>query len=130
MSAHKIMLIEKIHRTIQAMRNAKASGNTEWVERYGDALDAMESDLPRGSGIDRGTRLDLERCRDNRVVFDVSFHHMDDNGYYDGWTDHKIVVTPEFGGFDIRITGRDRNGIKDYLRDVYAHALGEEVTSY
>ena len=44
------------------------------------------------------------------------FHHMNDGGFYDGWTEHSVVVTPSLVyGFDTRITGRDRNDIKNYI---------------
>jgi hypothetical protein len=52
---------------------------------------------------------------------------MNDAGYYDGWTDHIVIVSPSFDGIDIKISGRNRNDIKDYLHDVFHAALTEEV---
>lgn len=90
----------------------------------------MEAALPSGSGIDRGTIIDRERSRPDRIVLVCSFHHMNEHGYYDGWTDHEVIVRPSLAwGFTLRVTGRDRNGIKDYLHDVYMHALREEASS-
>jgi len=55
---------------------------------------------------------------------------MNENGYYDGWTDHVIHVTPSLTqGFSLRITGTNRNGIKDYLVDIYGTWLDEEVNA-
>jgi hypothetical protein len=48
---------------------------------------------------------------------------MDDGGGYDGWTEHTITVTPSFRGFDLTISGRDRNDIKDYLHQTFDHVL-------
>lgn len=49
-----------------------------------------------------------------------------ENGMYDGWTQHSIIVRPSFvHGLDITITGKDRNQIKEYLHDVYFSALTE-----
>jgi hypothetical protein len=53
---------------------------------------------------------------------------MNDGGFYDGWTEHTITVTPSFiGSMNIKISGRDRNQIKDYLHDVFSTALTEEI---
>lgn len=47
---------------------------------------------------------------------------------YDGWTDHTVIVTPSLrSGFDIRITGRDRNQTKEYLYEVFDSALREVI---
>ena len=52
---------------------------------------------------------------------------MNENGMYDGWTEHKIVITPDLlHGFNLSIGGRNRNEIKDYLHEVYSAALAEE----
>lgn len=75
--------------------------------------------LPSGSGLDNGVRIDLERSKPNKIVFHTEFHHLNENGYYDGWTTHRIVVTPNFGRFNLKITGRNRNQIKDYLYDLF-----------
>jgi hypothetical protein len=61
-------------------------------------------------------------------VIDTSFHHMNENGMYDGWTDHQIIITPSFiSGFDIRVTGRNMKGIKEYLIDLFHYVLSKEV---
>lgn len=81
--------------------------------------------MPSGSGIDSGTKM-LE-SRTDRIVFQADFHHMNEHGSYDGWTEHTVVVTPAFTGPHIRITGRDRNQIKDYLADLYDGALAQPI---
>jgi hypothetical protein len=53
---------------------------------------------------------------------------MTEGGMYDGWTEHTVVVTPSLAfGINIRITGRNRNDIKDYLHDVFHEALTKGV---
>jgi hypothetical protein len=86
--------------------------------------------LPSGSGIDSGTKLDLNASHAEKLVFDIAYHHMNDGGFYDGWTQHRIVVTPSFTGINLRISGRDRNDIKDYLYQTYDYALKQDVTYY
>ena len=64
-------------------------------------------------------------------MFRVDFHHMDDNGYYDGWTEHVVTVKPSLC-FDIEISvsGRNRNGIKEYILDTFHHLLIILVDEY
>ena len=44
---------------------------------------------------------------------------MNEYGAYVGWTEHDVIVTPAFDGFNLRVTGRDRNQIKEYIGDVF-----------
>ena len=83
----------------------------------------VKEHLPRGSGVDCGTTIVWSKTDRSKITFEVSFHHMDEHGGYDGWTEHLVIVTPEFDGINIRVTGRDRNGIKEYLADLYHDAL-------
>lgn len=48
---------------------------------------------------------------------------MDEHGGYDGWTKHKIKITPTFSGFDIYINGKNRDNIKDYLHDIFSQFI-------
>lgn len=107
-----------------------------WMIRKGEGVrgagvyehlhDYVKKHGPSGSGIDRGVVFS-SFSTPLRLVFDVDFHHMDEHGSYDGWTSHKVIVTPTFGGFDVRVTGSNRNQIKDYLGDTFHHWLGEVV---
>ena len=106
-------------RTVQAIKNCIQSGNTEWEQKHQERLDSMCANLPSGSGFDSGTKFLPEKSNPQKLVFSTSFHHMDDNGYYDGWTDHTITITPEFGSFRVSISGRNRRRIKDYIFDVF-----------
>lgn len=83
--------------------------------------------MPSGSGVDSGTQLDLNKSEAQKLVFTTAFHHMNDHGTYDGWTEHQVTVTPVFGGVKIEISGRDRNQIKEYLHDIFAEALEKKV---
>jgi hypothetical protein len=83
-------------------------------------METICKELPSGSGLDAGVEFDLQASRPNRLVFETSYHHMDEHGSYDGWTDHSIIVTPSLTrGFELRITGKNRNQIKEYLYDLF-----------
>lgn len=109
----------------QAIASAISAMPREWAE---ERLDLIEREyLPSGSGIDAGCKILVEESHKDRIVIQTEFHHMNEVGYYDGWTQHKIIVTPSLiYGFDLRITGRDRNGIKEYLAQLFSHALEQE----
>jgi hypothetical protein len=88
---------------------------------------AMES-APSGAGVDTGIRFLEDESKENRLVFAFGFHHMNENGIYDGWTEHKAIVTPSLAfGFDVRITGPDRNWIKEYLAETFHYWLDSEA---
>lgn len=96
-----------------------------------DVLDGIEklvkNKFPSGAGFDAGTKLDLGRSTGEKLVFTTSFHHMDEHGGYDGWTEHTITVKPSMQfDFDLKVSGRDRNGIKDYIAEQFDYTLGEE----
>ena len=123
-------LYQHIARCLTAQENCRKTGNTEWLSRRGAIANHLVAVyMPSGSGIDSGTKLDFDRSKPNRLVFTASYHHMNDGGMYDGWTDHDIIVTPDLSfGFVLRITGVDRDQIKDYLGDMFAEALRQDIT--
>lgn len=92
-------------------------------EYKGQALDSIrgfEGMLPHGSGFDAGCSVDMQKSTPQRIVIDTSFHHMDENGYYDGWTEHQVIITPcLMFGFVLKVTGRNRNQIKEYIADSF-----------
>ena len=77
---------------------------------------------PSGSGLDNGT--ELVKATPGRIVLDADYHPMDEDGVYKTWAYYSVIATSEFGGINVRVTGRDRNGhTKEYLGDVYHHWL-------
>lgn len=104
-----------------AMANCEESGNAEWLEKHrARAEEIVRNTAPSGSGIDCGTTLDFERSDSKKLVFMCSFHHMDEHGSYDGWSNHEIVVKPSLAfGIDVAVKGQNRNDVKDYLHEVY-----------
>jgi hypothetical protein len=93
-----------------------------------EELDSLVREfMPSGSGFDSGTQLDKDACSEDKIVFITAFHHMGENGYYDGWTQHKVIVTPSFNGFNVRVTGLNRNDIKDYIGDHFYDCLNSRI---
>jgi hypothetical protein len=103
----------------------------EWFERHRATAEALTREfMPSGSGFDIGTSLYLDESTGEKLVFAVSFHHMDSCGSYDGWTDHKVTVRPSLiHGFTVSVSGRDRNQIKDLIAESFHIALSSELST-
>jgi hypothetical protein len=113
---------------VQARLDCIASGNTEWRMRHEATIQRVACDfLPSGSGFDNGTTVDLERSTGDKLVLLTAFHHMDQSGGYAGWTEHIVTVTPSFDGVTVRVSGRNRNGIKDYIAETFGYDLDVEI---
>ena len=130
MSTQHRTILRAFSESLQAMRNCEKSGNAEWHGRWLDYIAKLQSELPHGGGLDGKVEFVREKCNATRVVIFAEFHHMDSNGYYDGWTDHEIIVTATHCGLCIDVTGRDRNGIKDYLAELFYDALTRPVPEF
>lgn len=115
-------LVNAIHTAIMAMNTCNANNNP-YAETWLEKLGQYETALSHGSGIDNGTSIDIEKTTKNRIILHTAFHHMDENGFYDGWTYHDIIVAPTFDGIDITVTGKNRNDIKTYLTDIFYESL-------
>lgn len=93
----------------------------------------MYNHAPSGSGINRGTKINWEVSGNpaqagQAVVLDTSFDHMNEHGFYTHKTDHQIKIRPVllYGPFDLQVTGRNYDDIKEYLADVYYLWLRQE----
>ncbi len=124
-------LIRQIATLIAQRQNCIAAGNQTWLNVATDRLNAIaENRLPSGSGIDAGTAIDLDASTPEKIVFTTEFHHMNENGFYDGWTAHRITVRPAFDGIAVAVSGRNRNDIKEYLADVFSGCLQEPAAQF
>jgi hypothetical protein len=121
-------LYQRLATLLQAVANCKQSKNLECQERHGErAIALVREYMPSGSGFDGGTELS-ERSTPNKLVFHTSFHHMDENGSYDGWTDHRVIVRPSLAfSIELTVTGPDRNDIKSLIHDSFDLALRNSI---
>jgi hypothetical protein len=114
-----------------ARDRSAGNGNSLWAARWDDRIRQLMALAPSGSGFDNGTRVDVDGEGDDdisesRAVFVTAFHHMRD-GMYVTWTKHRVFVRPAFTGLDIRVTGQNRDGIKDYIGEVFESWLTSEA---
>lgn len=113
---------------VQARQNC-VENNPVWFEKHTARIkDLVDEHLPSGSGFDSGTVIDLDRSTGNILVFQTSFHHMDEGGGYNDCTEHTVTVRPSLAhGFLLSVGGRNRNGIKSYIGEMFENSLNEEV---
>ena len=120
-------ILRQISSTLTAIDNCINSKNGTWLERHRITLDGLAKELPKGSGFDIGTKIDEKSSR-NKIILNTAFHFMDENGFYDGWEDYQIIVTPDLlYGFNIKIKGKDRQDIKDYIAEEFHYVLSKEI---
>lgn len=123
----KTKLITRIYRCLQALNQSEKNNNTEWIDNWYNELQKLNKLLPSGSGIDSGSEIDIENSTENKIIITFEYHHLNENGYYDGWTGHKLTLKPTFDSFDMNISGEDRNDIKDYLYQTFEYSLNNEI---
>ena len=112
---------------LRCLEMDRDGSHREAIARHESILTGILLEFPSGSGFDAGTQLDKDGSTGERLVFTTAFHHMNENGLYDGWTNHKVIVTPSLEmGCRIKITGRDRNEIKDYIGERFQSVLSKE----
>lgn len=112
-----------------AFTNSLDNGNGEWVTRWRKRLTMLVELIPHGNGIDIGPRTcDDVSVEPSAIRFSVSFHHMNSDGFYVGWTEHDVTIRPAFDGVDVQISGRNRRDVKDHLHEVMEHAFTRHVT--
>ncbi len=98
--------------------------NNDWSQKHAQTLETLQTLLPSGSGFDSGTKIDLDRSTGEKLVLHTSYHHMHESGMYDGWTDHTVTVRASLiHTIDLKISGPNRNEIKDYIHETFHHVL-------
>ncbi len=119
---------KRIAHLLLAIENCEKSGNSTWSVEHQDRLDTILKTAPSGSGWDSGTTFDQDASTPEKLVFFGGFHHIDEHGGYDGWTQHRVTVRPSLAfTIDLKVSGRNRNDIKDYLHEMFDCWLREIV---
>lgn len=90
----------------------------------GRVYDIMKG-APSGPGIDSTSFIPGE-CTREQLVFYVEYQHIDEYGGYDARTYHRVIVTPDLLGINLRVTGRNKNDIRKHLSNLYYQWLTGE----
>lgn len=114
----------------QARINCISAKNDVWREKWEDKINTIVNNyLPHGSGIDGKLEFNFEKSTQDKLIIDSEFHFMNENGFYDGWSNFSVVVTPDWRDCNIYVVGRFRkkySDTKDYLQDIFSEALMTE----
>lgn len=118
-------LAQLIQARANCLKSFQSTGvNNGGFDRHSQSIEKLVTEhMPSGSGFDNGTFLDLDSSHTEKLVFNTQFHHMNEVGYYDGWTEHTVTVTPSFGGINLRVSGRNKNDIKEAIYQAFSIAL-------
>ena len=113
------------------MYQIEKSGNYAWTSDEAKKIENLVKEhFPHGSGFDGRTWLDLDKSKPEKLVFFTEYHHMNEDGYYDGWSTLKVVVKPSLQwDFDFRLTGiaRKYRFDRDYFEDTINYFLATEI---
>ena len=121
-------LYQVIAHRILSLKEEKNILNVHHCEIAQEVLNDIKKNLlPYGSGFDNGTTINMDKSNGNKLVFDVGYHHMNGDGYYDGWTHHQVIIKADLlSGYDMKITGKNKREIKDYIAEVFTGILDKE----
>ena len=97
--------------------------NPEIKARIEETLKEAEKTLPSG-GVFIESRIDIKRSVSQRLVLLTSCKHVTAGGQYDSVTRHQIIITPcLMNGFNIRVTGPERRGIKEKIEHAFSNLI-------
>lgn len=126
--------LDTVSRMIQAIKTRTPEMAKIWNPQTLKTIQFEIDKLPHGSGIDGTNSLDIDLSTPDKLVFKIPYHHMDENGFYAGWDDFKIIVTPSFRGPVVKVRyysiGSDiprqqRIDTKEYLGDLFHEFFNE-----
>ena len=126
-------LYRKLAQYIEARENCIKNKNDDWTDKWDEKIDKIINNLPHGSGIDGKTEIDLEKSNSNRIVINSEFHHMNDGGFYDGWTNFTIVIKPSLAHlFELQIKGKfgKYQDTRGYLEELFGTTFASMVDAY
>lgn len=114
--------------SISGYKAAVQFNNPEWQERHLQEIRELENRfLPSVDGFDSGCSVDLKKSTDERIEIVTHFHHLNPLGFFDGWSDYRVIVTPSLlFGFKLEVEGQN-DGPKDTIKEKMSESLGCEV---
>ena len=122
-------LYKKISTALAVVQSPYA--REENIAHWAEQLKSFEDMLPSGSGFDNGTKVNREKSTPNKIILDTAFHHMDQNGFYCGWSDLTVTINPSLlHEVEVKINfhgyKRAAND-KEFFYDTFYYAIAEEI---
>lgn len=115
---------------ILARQNCIKYNNTEYTDKHTETLNNLLENLPHGNGLDYTWHYDFTKSNENKIILTMSYHAMDENGYYDRIIDFTVSVKPSLIN-DIRLSINGNFGkyqdIKNYLYEILSDSLCQNI---
>ena len=128
----KRKLYQVIANKLQAMKNLENMDDPNgWYDKHAKSIeDLIKDHFPHGSGFDGDVWLDFNLSNPEKLVFSAEFHHLNENGYYDGWPTLKVTVKASLSyGIVFKVTGPKRKYVGDagYFYSIFDEFLETEI---
>ena len=76
-----------------------------------------------------------EKSTDKKIIIHVEYHHMDINGFYDGWSTFKVIITASMAyNYCMQVKGESvvrkyfyHVGFDDFVISVFRDCLDKEM---
>jgi len=122
----------KVYQELAAAADAYQRGverdNKEWIRNWEKRGEELTKQYMLSGGGFNTPVFDIDASNANLLVFETGYHHMNDGGYYTHWTEHIVRVKGSLAfAFDMTISGRNDNDIKEYIFETFQIALEEQV---
>lgn len=125
----------KLYHEIAKLCEWKKTVTNEYLVHVDTRLENVEDILPSGSGFDNGCKIVEEKSSGEKLVINSSYHHLDKNGYYAGWSNFTVIVKPcLFREFKVKIIGHDvvrkyyNREFVEYVSQVFLYCLRKDIT--
>jgi hypothetical protein len=125
MSLDNMIVADRLGKLIAWTQSGISDGSRAQFEKCIDKVMLHAPSPSRGynCGI---TRLDAS-SKPDRLVFVVPFLRYDSNGFVLGWRDYRVIATPRFFDISVRVTGREWQGTKQYLKETFYNWLSKPL---
>ncbi len=115
-------LLIEIAETCEAWNHGQVTES--WRDQWGEHVrGVLQPRLRKYSGMD--TRVLIEASDLRRLVFVMSFVHVDAEDEPTQTTTHTITIAPRFVGFEVKVSGRNVKGHKHHIVGTITQALEE-----
>lgn len=111
--------------TILQIKNCRNSKNHEFLNIAEQRLSRLTKDFIESGPIE-SVYCSIDDSSLEKIVFHVTFHHMNDLGYYCGYTEHKVTIRQTFIGLCVTVSGQNKRDCKIYIADVFDNALSSQ----
>jgi hypothetical protein len=127
---------QRLSACLSALKTCIENNVSEFIDSWSEEIEKLVNEMPHGSGFDSPITLNNESTPE-KLIFDGSFHCMDENGFYAGWLDFTAIVEPSLQyGFtlDVKIMDKtvvpeeiDTDLLLEYINDSICEVLNKEV---